>query len=60
MNRSPNDDSNNPPSVKRHITRKKKIKNLISKLNEVALNDSSLSTEIQELKNDIKDLTNLD
>jgi len=59
MNRSPNDDSSKPPP-KRHITRKKKLKNLISKLNEAALNDSSLSTEIQDLKNDIKNLTNLD
>jgi polyhydroxyalkanoate synthesis regulator phasin len=45
---------------KRSPKKQKQLKTLMKKLNQAASNNSSLSADIQDLKESIKDLTNLD
>lgn len=47
-------------SSKRSPKKQKQLKTLINKLNQVASNNSSLSADINDLKENIKDLTNLE
>ena len=47
-------------SSKRSPKKQKKLKTLISKLSEAAINNSNLSADINDLKANIKDLTSLD
>jgi uncharacterized protein YigA (DUF484 family) len=46
--------------LKRSTKKKKNLKKLITKLNKFAEENEEKSTEINKLKNDIIDLTNLD
>ena len=47
-------------SSKRSPKKQKQLKTLINKLSEAASNNSSLSADINDLKENIKDLTNLE
>lgn len=47
-------------SSKRSPKKQKQLKTLINKLNQAASNNSSLSADINDLKENIKDLTNLE
>ena len=47
-------------SSKRSPKKQKQLKTLMNKLSEAASNNSSLSADIQDLKENIKDLTNLE
>ncbi len=46
--------------IKRSTKKQRKLKTLINKLDQAVLDDSSLSIEIRDLKNDIKELTSLE
>ena len=60
MKRSPKDNIRLTTSAKRSTTKKKKLDNLISKLNKAAEENKDQSAEILSLKNHIKDLTHLE
>lgn len=47
-------------SSKRSPKKEKQLKTLINKLSEAATKNSTLSVDINDLKSNIKDLTNLD